>query len=146
MAFTIDNGAWILVADGGKALFLENMGDSDYLNLRVVEDRRHENPPTREQGSDKPGRYDDVGVGRSAVANTDWHEFEKERFAHEVAGILRKAALEKRFKQLVLIAPPKALGNLRDNLDKETRDLVIGELDKDLTNHEVGEIEKHLMK
>ena len=46
----------MFVGDGSKALFLCNAGDETYPNLkteRVVVDH---NPPTREQGTDKPGR------------------------------------------------------------------------------------------
>jgi protein required for attachment to host cells len=37
-----------------------------------------------------------------------------------------------RFDRLVLVAPPKALGNLREALDEKAKALVHGELAKDL--------------
>ena len=84
--FRLVHDAWVVVADGEKALFLRNEGDATYPNLQVVRTIHEENPPSREQGTDKPGRFNDGhGVHRSAVDETDWHRIEKERFAADVA-------------------------------------------------------------
>jgi protein required for attachment to host cells len=102
-------------------------------------------PPNRELVSDKPGMDAGPGGDRHGVAPTvDYHEFEKERFAHQVAQVLNKARAMGRFDRLVLVAPPKALGHLRDELDKQTRGLVTAELDKDLTHAETRELTEHL--
>lgn len=70
----LKHGTWVMVADGEKALFLRNAGDNKYPNLEVVQEIQQDNPPTREQGSDSPGRYNDgPSVHRSAVEDTDWH-------------------------------------------------------------------------
>ncbi|RUY28340.1 Host attachment protein, partial [Mesorhizobium sp. M7A.F.Ca.CA.001.13.2.1] len=53
----LKHGIWVIVADGEKALFLRNAGDNKYPNLEVVQEMQQDNPPTREQGSDSPGRY-----------------------------------------------------------------------------------------
>ncbi|WP_163365778.1 baeRF12 domain-containing protein, partial [Enterobacter asburiae] len=67
------HNAYVLVCDGRKALFLRNEGDAQYLNLKTEQVFEHDNPPTREQGSDKPGRsYASVGERRSAMEQTDW--------------------------------------------------------------------------
>ena len=66
------NGAWVVVGDGQKALFLINEGDEVYPNLRRLSVEMQKDPPTHEQGSDAPGRaYSSVGRGRSAVEETD---------------------------------------------------------------------------
>ena len=89
----LDHGPWVVVADGEKALFLRNEGDNQYPNLSVFREMQEENPPTREQGSDRPGRFSDgPSPHRSAVADTDWHRFAKERFADEVAECLYRLA------------------------------------------------------
>ena len=74
------NGTWVLVLDGEKFLLLRNQGDADIMDLRVIDHEEVENPPTREQGTERPGRLNDPGPGRSAVEQTDWHALEKERF------------------------------------------------------------------
>ena len=53
----VHNGAWVLVGDGRRALFLYNHGDPDLLDLRVIDARVDENPSAHEQGTDAPGRY-----------------------------------------------------------------------------------------
>ena len=63
----IDHDAWVMVGDGEKALFFRNEGDAPYPNLEVVDVLEHENPKTREQGTDRPGRaFASVGTHRSA--------------------------------------------------------------------------------
>lgn len=137
--------AWVMVGDGEKALFLRNDGDEAFPNLTVVRAVEHENPPTREQGTDTPGRMHDVrGPHSSAVNETDWHRLEKERFAKEIADRLYKAAHRGLYRKLIIAAPPKVLGDLRKALHKEVEQRIVLDLDKELTNHSVDEIEKVL--
>jgi protein required for attachment to host cells len=139
------HGAWVFVGDGQKALFLINEGDEKFPNLRRLSVEVHRDPPTHEQGSDAPGRaYSSVGWGRSAVEETDWHELEKERFAASIADRINKAAQSAAFKQLVIVAPPKILGDLRHEFTKETETKILAEIPKDLTHHTIAEIERLL--
>ena len=43
---------------------------------------------------------------------------------------------------LVIVAPPRALADLRQALHADVKARLIGEIDKDLTKHPVWEIEK----
>lgn len=133
---------WVVVADGGKALFLRNAGDEKFPNLEVFRKEEQDNPPTHEQGTDRPGRFNDgPSAHRSAVADTDWHALAEDRFATDLSDILYKRAHKGDFDQVVLVAAPSVLGELRKHLHKEVSSRVIGEIDKDLTNHAVGDIE-----
>lgn len=133
---------WLVIADGEKALFLRNDGDEKFPNLHVFRELEHENPATHEQGTDQPGRFNDgSGAHRSAVQETDWHQLEKDRFAKELSDRLYKHAHKNAFSDLVIVAPPKVLGELRKDLHKEVLDRIVAEVDKDLTNHPVYEIE-----
>lgn len=140
----IPHDAKIVVADGERALFLRNAGDDGLVDFKVVSHEEIDNPPTREQGTDKPGRFNDAGPGRSAVADTDWHELEKERFAHHLAERLQKLVHNHPETKLIVVAPPKIMGEIRPAMHKEVADCVIGEVTKDLTNHPVAEMEKIL--
>jgi len=144
----VHNGAWVVVGDGRRALFLYNHGDADLLDLRVIEAVVEENPPTREQGSDAPGRaFSSMGKGgRSAVESTDWHELEKEHFAAAIADKINRAAESGAFKEVVVVAPPRVLGEIRQALSQKARGKLSGELDKDLTRHPLPEIEKALAR
>ena len=141
----IPANAWVLGGDGETALVLQNEGDATYPNLRKLRVFEQENPPTREQGSDRPGRMSDTGPGqRSAVEDADWHQLAKTEFAREVAQKLYAAAHAGKFDNLVVVAPPHVLGDLRKNWHTEVSGRVIAEVDKTLTNHPIGKIEKLL--
>ncbi|PYE90380.1 host attachment family protein [Phyllobacterium leguminum] len=141
----LEHDIWLLVADGEKALFLRNEGDAEYPNLEVVHEIHDDNPPTREQGTDAPGRYaDPQGAHKSSFEETDWHRLEKDRFAGQLSDWLYRLAHRGRFKKIVLIAPPQVLGALRRELHKEVSVRVAAEIPKTLTNHTVVSIEQVL--
>ncbi|WP_296745232.1 host attachment family protein [Mesorhizobium sp.] len=142
MSIKLKHGLWVIVADGEEALFLRNAGDSKFPNLQVVHEMEQENPPTREQGSDKPGRYSEGP--RSAIEDTDWHSLGKERFADDIAERLYKLAHRREFDEVVLIAPPQVLGEMRQKLHKEVSEKVQAEIPKTLTNHTIFDIENLL--
>jgi protein required for attachment to host cells len=74
----------------------------------------------------------------------DWHRFAKEQFARDVAAALEKAALDRLYGNLILVAPPRTLGDLRQALGSHARSLVAGEVPKDLTNLPDHELPAHL--
>jgi protein required for attachment to host cells len=135
--------AWVVVGDGEKALFMRNDGDEAFPNLTVIRELEQSSPPTREQGSERPGRqHDATGPHKSAYEETDFHRLDKERFASELAWHLYKAAHRNAFRHLIVVAPPRILGELRKGLHKEVESRVVFELAKELTNMPVYEIEK----
>lgn len=141
----LKHGAWVVVADGEKALFLENKGDAKFPDLDVIRRMEDENPPNRDQASDKPGRFNDgPSPHRSAVEETDFHRIAKERFAGEIAERLYKAAHRGDFDAVVLVAPPLVLGQMRKSMHKEVVARIEAEVPKTLTNLPVHEIEAHL--
>jgi protein required for attachment to host cells len=143
--FRVPTDALVFVGDGEKALFLRNKGDALYPNLVVEKVLEQENPATRDQGTDQPGRAFAAGSSRrSSVEQTDWHRIAEENFADEVAERLYKLAHAGAFEKLVVIAPPRVLGNLRKSFHKEVADKVVGEIPKELTARPVYEIEKLL--
>ena len=139
----LKNGTWVLIADGEKALFLENQTDGEDPFLEVVRKEEQENPPNREQAANRRGRFNDgPSVHRSAVDDTDWHQLAKDRFASDLADILYKQAHKGNFDSIVLVADPGTLGELRSELHQEVTNKVIGEISKTLTNHPIDDIEK----
>ncbi|MDE2361433.1 MAG: host attachment protein [Hyphomicrobiales bacterium] len=141
----IHNKAWVLIGDGRKALVLRNEGDADLLDLRRASVRIDDNPPTHAQGSDAPGRVvSSVGAMRSAVEPTDWHEIEAHRFAASMAEQVNEGVRTGACREVVLVAPPKILGEIRHHLSIEAQKRVKGEVPKDLTHHRIGEIERIL--
>lgn len=153
----VPNGALIVVADGRRMLWLRNEGDAEFPNLQLETKREHDNPADRDQGTDRPGRAFSAGgnprggqgqqtgsANRSGYEETDFHQLEEDRFAGEVADMLKKRALAHDISALVVIAPPRTLGELRKHYHKEVQKALIGEIHKDLTGHPVVEIERLL--
>ena len=142
----IPHDAFVLVGDGRKAILLRNEGDDKFPHLvteRVFEDN---NPPTHEQGSDRPGHLGKtLGSGRrTAVEAVDWHDLGEHRFARMIASAMEKVVRSRNAPALVIVAPPRALADIRSALHADVAARVIAEINKDLTRHPIGEIEKHL--
>ncbi len=141
----IPNEALVLVGDGRRALFLRNHGTPAELNLVVERTLEHENPSTRDQGTDRPGRKPGSdGVSRSALEQTDWHQQAETRFATEIADELYRMGHSQEFQALLIVAPPKMLGDLRAKLHPEVIARLVGEVPKDLTATPTHELAKHL--
>jgi protein required for attachment to host cells len=141
----LPHNSFVMVADGEKMLFFRNAGDADYPQLIVERNRAQENPDNVQHKTDEAGRRHGVGAGRSAYEETDFHQLEKDRFAHETAEMLKRWALRNDFEQLVVVAPPKTLGELRKHYHKEVEKRLAAEIPKDLTNLPVPDIEKALL-
>ncbi|MFO1109111.1 MAG: host attachment family protein [Bradyrhizobium sp.] len=142
----IPHDAYVLVGDGRKALFLRNEGDEKFPNLKTEQVLENDNPPTHQQGTDRPGHLGKAfGSGRrSSVETTDWHDINEHRFAHTVAGAMERVVRERKAPALVIVAPPRTLADIRAALHADVASRVIAEINKDLTRHPVGDIEKHL--
>jgi protein required for attachment to host cells len=146
---SIPHDTIIFVGDGRKALFLRNAGDEKFPDLKTERVFVDQNPATREQGSDKPGRLfagPTAPNRRSAVEPTDWHELEEHRFARMVADAFEKLVRDRKVKAVIIAAPPRILAELRQALHGDVKARVMAEVDKDFTKHPVYEIEKHLAR
>jgi protein required for attachment to host cells len=141
----IGQGEWVVICDGAKALVLENVGDEKFPNLKTKEVYEQEDPKTHEQGTDAPGRsINSIGARRSAMEQTDWHEQAEQRFLQALAGHLDAAVNSGEAKSLIVVAPPRALGVLRQAYSHNLRSALHAEIDKDLVGLPVHQIEKHL--
>jgi protein required for attachment to host cells len=142
----IPHNAFVFVGDGSKALILRNEGDAEFLNLKTEGVFTDKNPPTHEEGTDRPGRaFSSVGGARSSMGQTDWHKLEEHRFAEGVAATLERMVRERGVEVLVVVAPPRTLADLRKAFHADVKKRIVAEIDKDLTKHPVDQIEKHLM-
>ncbi len=141
------NNTVVLVADGRKMLFLRNEGDTEHPNLIVEQVREQESPASGDQATDRAGQASSSqGGARSSVEPTDFHQIDEDRFAADVADLLKRRAMKQDFEHLVIVAPPRTLGELRKHYHKEVTDRLVGELDKDLTGHPIADIEALLTK
>ncbi len=134
----LDNGTWVLVLDGTKALIFENITDGQDPNLRIR--RKEENAEVPDQ---------DVARGvkateRATGSTSDTHRSDEHRFVEDLAEQLYKSAHQGKFDKLVLVAGPSHIGTLRGKLHKEVTDRVVAEVHKTLTGHPVDQIERIL--
>jgi len=70
----------------------------------------------------------------------------KERhLAHAIAHALERGMVDNVFDALVLVAPPKLLGELRENLSRGLQKRVLAELPKDFVHLDSEELAKRLL-
>jgi len=149
----------VLVADGGDARILQatrRLGTSGRGSIDLVEIAHLQNAaahlPGRALVTDRTGRVFDsttrTGAGprsharHGANSEYDPHDAEVERFARTVA---RKLDAERRrlgIEELILIAGPRFLGVLRQQIPPATRKLVTREIDSDLVHANDAAIRK----
>ena len=138
-------GDWVVVCDGAKALILENAGDGMHPNLKTREVREQPDPKNHEQGTDAPGRsINSIDARRSAMEQTDWQAQAEQRFLTDLAKRLGAAVTAGETKSVIVVAPPRALGVLRQAYSNGLREVVRAEIDKDYVKMPVHEIEKAL--
>ena len=139
----VPHNTFVVVADGEKMLFFRNEGDAEFLKLQIERKREQENPANTGHKTSEAGRaFPSSGPGHHAYSDTDFHQMEEDKFAAETAELLKNRALRKDFDSLIIVAPPKTLGELRKHYHKEVQKRLAGEIAKDLTGHPVPEIEK----
>lgn len=133
---------WVVVADGARARILRQ--DSPRAPL-VEEPVMHaaSSAPAQAYVSDRPGRaFESASATRHAIEpRVDWHVFEKQLFARDMAALLDRNA--DHYDRLILVAPPKTLGELRAAMGPAAAK-VAGELGKELTHLTVHELKPHL--
>ncbi len=142
----IANNALVLVTDGRKTLFFRNEGDVNQIDLRTEAHDERVDLSDGGMKADAPGvAYQSGGYGRSTYEETDFHQLEEDRWAKSAAEEVNKRALTNDFEALVIIAPPKTLGELRKQLHKEAARRVVCEIPKEMTGHTIADIEKLLV-
>lgn len=117
-AMDVTGTTWILVADGDQArVFEERQRASD---VREIEDRR-----MGRSGGDYPRAaahgatvHDRAGHGQHGAGERAPHDEAEDRFLERVAESLAAPARDGVFQSLVIMAPPRALGVLRQALPK----------------------------
>jgi len=137
---------WVVVAESSRARILSTESVHEPLTEIAALDRPEARMRERELTSDVPGRpYVSGGTRRHGMADpVRWHDQEAVRFAREVGGHLEAARRAGRFERLILAAPPRFLGRLREELTPATAATVVHEYDKNWLHDDCTAIREHL--
>lgn len=137
---------WILVADGAQARMYETDARGKEFVALPHGEFLAANLPSREIDADKPGQgFDRVGQGqRRMQPRTDSQRHAKAEFARHLAEFLEQKQQRQAYDALVIVAPAKALGDLRVALAPGVKKLVLAELSKDLVHLNERELPRHL--
>ena len=136
---------WIAIADGEHARFVQPDANNVLRTVSAV-DSASAHLRSRDIGSDRPGRsFESAASAHHAVGERhDPHRLEKDRFARFVADELNAAAAREAFDELLLVAPPRAMQELRDALNEGTLKKLVGTLEKDLVKTPDHELWPHV--
>ncbi|MDQ1154262.1 host attachment protein [Brevundimonas sp. SORGH_AS_0993] len=123
----LSKGALVAVVDGEKLALFRNESGAE-IRLKAIE-----NPPIEDRVSGSAGR-------RSSEANPDNDTQAEDGFAMGVAQVLNKWVVTDKIDELLVIAAPKTLGELRKHWHKDLQARLAGEIAKDLTGHSTDQI------
>ena len=100
---------------------------------------------TRETVSDKEGRtFSSVGGVRHAYQPNDPHKQEKHDFVHMLVKTLDDAYDQGAYRQLIVVAPKRSLGEFRSLASDRLRKLIAQEVPKEFTQYSDRELEERL--
>ena len=124
----LPNGALVAVADGESLRLFHNDGHEGGVSLSAL--------ATPQLASGNVG-----GSHHSSAANPDDKTQAEDGYAAASAAWLNRLALEGQISSLVVIAAPRALGELRKHYHKALEAVLKGELSKDLAGHSMADIQ-----
>lgn len=125
---------WILTADHRHARVFSCDGRGRGLTPVDALTMDERLPAGHEAGSHRPdlGYAAKVGPGRGYEAGTTPHQQAALRFVDPVIAALSEATQHDALQKLIVIVPPRALGELRERLPNAVRNRVMGELNLNL--------------
>lgn len=125
----LPKGTTVAVADGEKLNLFRNAGDEAGLKLTSAD---HAEVDSDSQGS---------GSRQNSSGNPDASQSNEDDFSAGIVAMLNKRVLDGGVEGLVVIAAPRALGEMRKHYHKALTAKLLGEIAKDLTGHPVSDVE-----
>lgn len=127
----LSKGATVVVADGEKFQLFRNAGDEAGLKLVAVP---HDGVGDEHKGSSS-SRH-------GSSANPDGGQDKEDDFSAGVAALLNRKVLDGKIDHLLIVAAPRTLGALRQHYHDKLSAILVGEIAKDLTGHDLHALEK----
>jgi len=127
----VPKGTLVIVADGGGARVLRNVGAA--FEPELVQEKLL-----------TPQNLNDDGPAGPVPTETRGEEIDEATFAKQLAQWINQRALGEQLEGLVLMADPQTLGQIRRSLHKTVNDRLIGEIDKNMSNAPLEDIVRAL--
>lgn len=137
----LSKGTWVVVADSARALLLRTVAEYPAPVFEVVAAETPDVTAADLRPTDRSGRLEKTGGRRSAMEEPGWRAMARDLFAEELSALLARHVQAGDFDRLVLVAPPRVLGALRDALPRDVAACVVAEIGKDLTGQPVRKLE-----
>jgi len=125
----IAHGTTIAVADGEKLNLFRNTGDEGAMKLTALPHHVVDS----EAGTS--------GGHQSSSGNPDRAQAAEDGFSAGIVQYLNQQVLSGGIDQLVIVAAPRALGEMRKHYHKALLAKLQGEISKDLTGHSIDDVE-----
>jgi len=123
--------ALVVIADGHQAKLFRNFGSEGELKLKKMEDWAPEN-------------LDRDGPAGNRPKESSQQSTKEAIFAKQVAVRINRMAHKELFENLVIVADPQTLGQIRPTLNKKASGLLIKDFAKTLINSSVDEIQRSI--
>ena len=137
---------WALVANSGQARIVE-MRRKPYEFRQVAElESEAQHMTSKDLVSDASGRvYHTQGPGTHSMnPRSDPQENAEEQFSRSLAQKMEKAAQLGRFDQLLVIADPKTMGRLRQQMTRSVSGRIADEISLDLVSLPLPQLESRV--
>lgn len=128
-------GTTIAVTDGKQLHVYRNIGNDIHLRLAPLPE-----PDIHAQGKGSGLRH------HNSAANPDRHRLEEDGFSAAVAGWLNNQVLSGQIQKLFVVAPPRALGELRRHYHPKLQEQLLGELHKEHTHDTPAQLHDALVR
>ena len=126
----LPKGATVAVSDGETFHLFRNSGDGAHPQLTGLAHGKID------------AHHGAHGGHHSSSANPDDRQTGEDSFATGTIDYLNTEVLEGRITSLLVIAPPKTLGDMRKHYHQRLSAVLLGEIGKELTGHSIADVEK----
>ena len=126
----LSKGTIVAVADGEKLNLFRNAGDEAEMKLAALPDQAIAAEPGTSNGH------------QSSSGNPDHGQAGEDGFSAGIVQYLNRQVLSGDIEGLVIVAAPRALGEMRKHYHKALSAKLQGEIAKDLTGHSMSDVEK----
>lgn len=125
----IPHGTVIALVDGKEWSLYRNAGTEAAPELAVMA-----TPRLEEHNHSSSPRH------TSTTGNHSGHQADEDAHSAAVTDWINREVADRKIEHLVVIAPPRALGELRHHYSKQTEQVVLAELPKDLIGRQPTDI------